>query len=79
MNKDEVIANAAVAFFAGFDTTSVTLSLVVFRLAKHMDWQEKLREEITEEWNDADVYESLQSLKLMDRFVKETLRYEKNN
>ncbi|XP_022644904.1 cytochrome P450 3A24-like [Varroa destructor] len=74
MTEEEIMANAATAFFAGFDTSAVTLTLIVYRLGRHPEWQEKLRDEIRELWNEADASASISSLKLLDRFISETLR-----
>lgn len=74
MTREEITANAIVAYFAGFDTTTVALAVVVFRLGRHMDWQEKVRQEIADEWDDSDLYSSLAKLKILDRFINETFR-----
>lgn len=76
MTEEEIMANAATAFLAGFDTSAVTLTLIVYRLGRHPEWQEKLRDEIRELWNEADASASISSLKLLGRFISETLRYQ---
>lgn len=74
MTREEITANAIVACFAGFDTTSVTLSLVTFRLARHPEWQEMVREEVLGQWDASERYSNLGKLKLLERFINETLR-----
>lgn len=74
MSENEMIANAATAYFAGFETSAVTLAIVAFRLGRHPEWQEKVRAEIEEHWNEDDPYESIFNMKLLDRFVSESLR-----
>ena len=44
--EDMIIAQGMVVFFAGNDTTSSTLSVVSYFLAKHQDLQEKVYKEI---------------------------------
>nr|QIQ51157.1 cytochrome P450 CYP1 [Dermanyssus gallinae] len=74
MTRPEAIANATVAYYAGFETTAITLALTTFRLGRHPEWQEKLRAEIKELWDDTELYDSLCRLKTLDMIICETLR-----
>lgn len=74
MTREEMVANALLAFSAGFDTTAITISLAVFHLARESEWQEKIRAEVKDAWNEPNKYESLCQLKFLDMFVNETLR-----
>lgn len=47
LSRREVIGIAYTLLFAGYDTTSTTLSYVFWALAKHQDCQDKLRAELT--------------------------------
>lgn len=51
LNQNELMGNAIVAFIAGYETTSNSLTFTFYLLAKHPDIQEKLRTEILEEMN----------------------------
>lgn len=60
------------------DTTSTTLTYLFWELAKHQDWQEKLRAELrtalAPEIHDAPTYSQLAELPVLDAVVNETLR-----
>ncbi|XP_035788120.1 probable cytochrome P450 9f2 [Anopheles albimanus] len=75
----ELIAQAFIFFFAGYETVSWSISFALYELAVAEDIQRKLREEIDEtEATLADGavidYEKLQSMRYMDMVVSETLR-----
>ena len=72
-----IVSTAIIFFFAGFDTTATTLSLVVYALMNYPDTQEKLRQEIedvigTDEKITAD---HLKELKYMENVLNEAMRY----
>lgn len=47
MTTEEIVAQCATFFIAGFDTTSATLSLSAYQLAKHPEIQERLYQSVT--------------------------------
>ncbi|CAL7950315.1 unnamed protein product [Xylocopa violacea] len=70
-------AQAFVFFAAGFETSSTTISNILYELAFNHDCQEKLRAEIKEfeeknngEWK----YETIQQMKYLNKVFQETLR-----
>lgn len=76
-NGDDLVAQAAIFFVAGFETSATTMSLALYELALHPDLQKRLREEIREnlEKNDGKItYEMVFGLKYLDMVVSETLR-----
>lgn len=46
LTKEEVISNCLAVLMAGYDTTSTTLTYILWALAKHKDVQEKLRADV---------------------------------
>uniref|UniRef100_A0A2M3Z6X2 Putative cytochrome n=1 Tax=Anopheles braziliensis TaxID=58242 RepID=A0A2M3Z6X2_9DIPT len=75
----ELIAQAFIFFFAGYETVSWSMSFALYELAVSQDIQQRLREEIDEmeaSLADGEVigYEKLQSMRYMDMVVSETLR-----
>ena len=77
---DKQIADQGIAFFlAGFDTSSVTLTNVVYFLAKYQDIQTRLFNEIDEfsknSPQDIDYFESINELKYLNAVINETLRF----
>ena len=71
-----LVSNALLFFFAGFDTTSSGMSMIVHNLAKHQAVQDRLAEEITTELGDTDDinFEALQQLKYLDMVINESFR-----
>ncbi|XP_055529184.1 probable cytochrome P450 9f2 [Wyeomyia smithii] len=75
---NELIAQAFIFFFAGFETVSMTLSLVAYEITRNPDVQAKLYEEIVR--TEADLagkpltYEVIQGMKYLDMVISETLR-----
>ncbi|XP_053660556.1 cytochrome P450 9e2-like [Anopheles marshallii] len=75
----ELIAQAFIFFFAGFETISWTLSFALYELAVNDDIQARLFEEVRESEQSLEEgktlsYEKLQSLPYLDMVVSETLR-----
>ena len=73
----EVVMNVFLFMLAGFETTSTFLAYSTEVLAKHPEIQEKLLDEINEnftEANDIFDYEKIANLPYMDLFIREVLR-----
>ncbi|CAO2630198.1 Cytochrome P450 3A6 [Lemmus lemmus] len=72
----EIIAQSITFIFAGYETTSTTLSFVMYTLATHPDVQKKLQHEIDSVLpNKAPVtYETLVKLEYLDMVLNETMR-----
>ena len=70
------VATAILFFFAGFDTTSTTLSIVVHALVHHPHIQERLRREIEEVVGDSDevTADHLKELKYIENIIFESMR-----
>ncbi|CAL1682604.1 unnamed protein product [Lasius platythorax] len=74
---DDLVAQAAIFFTAGFETSSTTMAFTLYELAIHTEIQNKLRREILEALNETDgniTYDMLLSLPYLDMVVSETLR-----
>ncbi|XP_033752184.1 cytochrome P450 3A11-like isoform X2 [Pecten maximus] len=70
-----ILGNAEIFFAAGYETTSITLTMNAFNLAMNPDCQERLRQEIKEKIGDDMVdYENVQKLEYLDMCISETLR-----
>uniref|UniRef100_UPI00398E8197 cytochrome P450 3A30-like n=1 Tax=Pristiophorus japonicus TaxID=55135 RepID=UPI00398E8197 len=76
LTDTEILAQAMIFIFAGFDTTSNTLSYVAYNLATHPDVQKKLQQEIDEAFpNKAPpTYEAVMQLEYLEMVISETLR-----
>ncbi|XP_059717841.1 cytochrome P450 3A21-like [Haemorhous mexicanus] len=72
----EVLAQAFIFFFGGYETTSNTLGFLAYELAMHPDVQEKVLQEIdTVLPNKAPItYEAIMKLEYLDMTVSETFR-----
>ncbi|CAG9827798.1 unnamed protein product [Diabrotica balteata] len=77
ITNQDILAQALVFFFAGFDTSSGFISLMGYELCTNQDVQEKLRQEVIETFNKCQnglTYEALVDMKYMDMVLSETLR-----
>ena len=77
MLPTELLSNVFIILAAGYETTSTALGYCTYRLAVHQNIQEKLYEELSENWSvdDDDLYDIITSkLTYMDLFVREVLR-----
>jgi cytochrome P450 len=70
----DVVNHMIFTLMAAHDTSTITLAMMGFYLAKHPAWQERLREESRALGKAAIGYEDLDSLPSMDLVFKETLR-----
>ncbi|XP_067007540.2 cytochrome P450 6k1 [Anabrus simplex] len=74
---DDLVAQAAIFFVAGFETSASTMSFALYELALQPKLQERLRKEITDALKDNDghiTYEMVFGLKYLDMVISETLR-----
>lgn len=71
LDEDMMAAQCFVFFFAGFDTSSSTVSFCLYELALQPELQQRVREEIEEVLGDSDMptYEQLAQVKLLDKCV----------
>ncbi|XP_066257183.1 probable cytochrome P450 6a14 [Euwallacea similis] len=75
---NDITANVFLMYVAGFETTSSTISFLMYELAIHQDIQEKVRKEILKvlaEVPDGHLtYDHLQKMNYCDKVIQETLR-----
>ncbi|XP_014207797.1 probable cytochrome P450 6a13 [Copidosoma floridanum] len=75
---DELLTAQAFAFFfAGFDTSSLTISHALYELAINRSIQDRVRKEIEKvlaEYDGKLVYEGIESMKYLHKVLSETLR-----
>jgi cytochrome P450 family 9 len=77
MTLDDIVSQAFIFFFAGFETSSTLMCFVVYELAVNPDIQERLREEVDRHFAEEDgniSYESMSKMVYMDMVVSEALR-----
>jgi len=78
LDVDDMIAQAYVFYFAGFETSSSMMSFIAYNIVANLSVQIKLRQEIDELLNESDgnvTYEAINQLKYLDAVVKEALRF----
>lgn len=69
---DEIAAQAFVFFVAGFETSSTTMSFCLYELGRHLDIQEKLRDEINaafEKNYGKLTYETMMEMPYLDKII----------
>jgi cytochrome P450 family 6 len=72
LSMDSLAAQALVFFFAGFETTSLTMSFCLYELSLNQDIQERLREEIDvvlKRQEGKITYEGIQQMEYLDKVV----------
>ncbi|KAK5644027.1 hypothetical protein RI129_007872 [Pyrocoelia pectoralis] len=72
-----ITAQAIILYFAGFETTTSTLSMLVYEITLNPDIQTKLYEEIVNTlkgFNGTVSYDAIMAMEYLDNVVKETLR-----
>ncbi|XP_068556020.1 cytochrome P450 3A30-like isoform X1 [Anas acuta] len=76
LSDDEILAQALVFVFAGYETTSSTLSYISYNLATHPDVQQQLQDEIDANLPNkaAPTYNTIMQMEYLDMVVNETLR-----
>lgn len=74
---DDLVAQAAIFFTGGFETSSTTMSFTLYELALNLEIQDKLRKEIKDALQESGgkiTYEMVMNLPYLDMVVSETLR-----
>ncbi|XP_030646830.1 cytochrome P450 3A40 isoform X2 [Chanos chanos] len=76
LTDHEVLSQAMIFIFAGYETSSSTLSYVAYHLAIHPDTMRKLQKEIDETFPDKSpvTYEKLMQMEYLDMVINETMR-----
>jgi cytochrome P450 family 6 len=75
-NGDNLVAQPALFFTAGFETNSTTLSFTLYELALQPRLQKRLREEIAEimsRTNGSPAYEDVNDMKYLNMVVSGTI------
>ena len=78
LDEEAIVATALVIMVAGYDTTGSTLAFACYQLAKNVEIQEKLRDEVINVLDDNDKelgYEDIKKMTYMDQVLAETLRF----
>lgn len=73
-SDDAIISHMIFLMMAAHDTTTITLSSVMYFLAKHPEWQDRLRHEAMSLGKETLAFDDLAQLTLADRVIKESLR-----
>lgn len=76
-SQDMIVAQAAVFFTAGYETTSTTMSFALYELSQNQEVQEKLREEIKEvliKCNGQITYDLINCMEYLGMVIQEVLR-----
>ncbi|XP_060116516.1 cytochrome P450 3A40-like [Heteronotia binoei] len=76
LTDKEIIAQAIIFIFAGYETTSSSLTFLSYCLATHPDVQQRLQDEIDEALPDqaSPTYDAILQMEYLDMVVNETLR-----
>jgi cytochrome P450 len=73
-SDDDIVNHMIFTMMAAHDTSTITVAMMGYYLAKHPAWQERLREESKALGKGSIGYEDLEALRSMDLVFKETLR-----
>ncbi|XP_068940868.1 cytochrome P450 3A12-like [Petaurus breviceps papuanus] len=76
LTEMEIVAQAVTFLFAGYETTSTTLTFISYNLATHPEIQKKLHEEIDSTLPNkaTPTYDTIFQMEYLDMVVNETLR-----
>lgn len=77
LKDEEVVVQSMLFLLAGYETSSITLSMLCYHLATNPEIQTRLQQEIDEIWTDGDKmpsYETVHELPYLDMVFSETLR-----
>jgi cytochrome P450 len=73
-SDDDVVNHMIFTMMAAHDTSTITLAMLGYYLAKHPDWQDRVREESRALGTPTIGYDDVDDLPALDRVFKETLR-----
>src|SRR5262249_3574303 len=73
-SDDDIVNHMIFTMMAAHDTSTITLTMMGYYLAKHREWQERVREESRALGKDAIGYDDVDDLPALDLVFKETLR-----
>ncbi len=73
-SDDDVVNHMIFVLMAAHDTSTITLAMMAYFLARHPEWQERLRAESLALSKPAIGYDDLDALPSLDLVMKETLR-----
>ncbi|CAB0038375.1 unnamed protein product [Trichogramma brassicae] len=72
---DQLLAQSAIFFVAGLETSSITMTFTLMELARHPEIQEKIRQEIRDKIGKAALtYDMISQMSYLQQVVSETLR-----
>ncbi|XP_054158298.1 cytochrome P450 3A56-like [Oppia nitens] len=76
MTNDEFLAQCVLFLLAGYETTTSTISMVIYNIANSPRVQQKCYEEAKQYYNENKVidYEVMQNLKYLDAVISESMR-----
>lgn len=69
---DEIVAQCFVFFIAGLETSSTTVTFTLFELSRHLDIQEKVREEllaVLQKYENNICYDAVKDLEYMQQVI----------
>ncbi|WP_068857645.1 cytochrome P450 [Perlucidibaca aquatica] len=73
-SDDDVVNHMIFLLMAAHDTSTITLTSMMYQLGKHPDWQRRLRAEALALGKSSLVHDDLSQLPLMELVLKESLR-----
>jgi cytochrome P450 len=73
-SDEDVVNHMIFVLMAAHDTSTITLAMMMYYLARHPEWQQRLRDESDALGTDTPSYEQLAGLESMDLVFRETLR-----
>lgn len=73
-SDDDVVNHMIFAMMAAHDTSTITIAMMSYYLARYPEWQERLREECVALGKPAIGFDDLEALPSMDLVFEETLR-----
>uniref|UniRef100_A0A673ALY8 unspecific monooxygenase n=1 Tax=Sphaeramia orbicularis TaxID=375764 RepID=A0A673ALY8_9TELE len=74
LTDHEILSQAMIFIFAGYETSSSTLCFLAYNLATHPHIQKKLQEEIDETFPDKPTYEGVMQMEYLDMTLNESSR-----
>ncbi|XP_009075444.1 PREDICTED: cytochrome P450 3A29-like, partial [Acanthisitta chloris] len=76
LSDEEILAQALIFVFAGYETTSSTLSYIAYNLATHPDVQQRLQDEIDANLPNkaTPTYNAITQMEYLDMVVNESIR-----